>query len=208
VPGAVRRVDGAAAEESAERSEGRENGALQRHRRLGQRGAESPRSRKATAICRRPGIPLLFLFPSRPRPKKVSKNVSVSSAGRNSTRTTASSCPSFHQRWGAPAGTVAPSPLAGCLKGDGSGADQKALLLASVEVLGGDGDAGSDVEMKESSSPPVAWTVSTQVIRSLVTGFSMASPALAIIRRYRSGLEAMRDGFSSSRLPRRYRQGR
>jgi len=48
------------------------------------------------------------------------------------------------------------SPLAGCLKGkgDGSGTDQKALLLASVEVLGGDGDAGSDVEVEGKQLAP------------------------------------------------------
>ena len=47
-------------------------------------------SRSRTAICNRFGRPLLLVFPSLARPKKVSKNISVRSAGEISIRTWAS----------------------------------------------------------------------------------------------------------------------
>ena len=60
---AVRRVDSLAAESPPDRRQGCEHDALHDCRRPGQRRARRAQSRKATAICRRPGIPLLFVFP-------------------------------------------------------------------------------------------------------------------------------------------------
>ena len=64
-------------------------------------------------MLNRLGRPLLLVRPSLARPKKVSKNISVRSAGSISTRTHASSSPTLAHVWAWPGGTDAVAPGVG-----------------------------------------------------------------------------------------------
>jgi hypothetical protein len=103
-------------------------------------------------------------LPSRARPKKVSKNSSVSSAGRSSPRTTLSLSSAFHQWWDAGRDRNPPRrrrrfapPLP----------TVKRSSLARVPMFGGDSRSGSQrqVERKQAPAGGITWVETAATAR-------------------------------------------
>ena len=161
--------------------------------RCSQRGGNAPCTSSSNSWVNRArsrglGMPPSIVRPCSARPTAVSKSCSIFSAGRTSTRTSASSSPTFAKSCFWPAGTTTTSPgpattrLRPILKRivPSTTSKRSSWFGWMCWPPGTRRFAGSSRSIA-SSSPPVFADVWRNVIRSPLAGFSSVCPLCAIV---------------------------
>ena len=130
------------------------------------------------------GMPFLFVLPSAASENIVSISDSNWSAGRISHRKTSSSSPAFHHLCDSPGRTMTVAPASASTLWPATFAPSVPETTSNVSVCDGCTCAAATVPPGSARSsmrvysPPVDAAVSTKVMRSPVTGFSIVCPLL------------------------------